>query len=98
MAWIASFLAALAPMLKDLFFKILVALGVTFISYQGFDLIMQNILSYIKANYFSLSPDVINFLNLAGVGEALNVVFGSFNFCVGLLVTGKAFKFMGGGK
>ncbi|WP_170064889.1 DUF2523 family protein [Neisseria iguanae] len=89
--------SALVPLLKEWAFKMFVALGVSFVSYKVSGEALQRLLDHVSANYFALDGDLLGLLGLAGVPEAFNIIFGAFNFCIGLFTTGKALKFFAGG-
>ena len=94
----AAALVAIRGMLVKWFFEILTALGVSFVSYQFSSAVIEKLMNHIHSSYISLDSDLIALLGLVGVPEAFNIIFGAFNFCVGIFTTGKALKFFGASK
>lgn len=95
---LGTLMTSIGKMLMDWAFKLLGALGVSFVSYQFTSSAFERLLGYIEATYFRIDGVVLDVLGLAGVPEAFNIIFGAFNFCIGLLTTGKALKFFHGAK
>ncbi|WP_229017933.1 DUF2523 family protein [Neisseria meningitidis] len=62
---IVALFSALAPMLKDLFFKILAGLGVSIVSYEALSLSTDAILKYFQNAYGNIPPDILNMFALA---------------------------------
>lgn len=79
-----KFLAALIPALKDLFIKLLVALGVTFVSYKGMDKIVDMFKSEISSAIKGVPADMLQIFYISGGGVAMNILFGGFTFWLGL--------------
>ena len=95
---LGALVSAIGAMLTKWVFEILIALGVSFVSYKFTSALFERLLNHIQSSYFQLDHDLIGVLGLAGIPEAFNIVFGAFNFCVGLFSTGKVLKFFGGKK
>lgn len=91
---IVALFRALAPMLKDLFFKILAGLGASFVSYEALSLSTDAILQYFQNAYGNIPPDILNMFALAGIPEALNIIFGGFSFSFGIWSSYRVLKFL----
>nr|DAX16146.1 MAG TPA: Minor Head Virion Protein G6P [Inoviridae sp.] len=74
----------LLPLLQKLLVwvgsKIMVALGLGFITYKGFETAFEMISNYVLSNFNSLPSDAFNLLMMAGTGQALGIVLGAFMF------------------
>lgn len=95
---IGALVAAISSMLVKWAFELAVALGVSFVSYQFTSAAFEKLMGHIQSNYFQVDQVVLDIFALAGIPEAFNIIFGAFNFCVGLFTTGKALKFFHGVK
>ncbi|KQB44706.1 DUF2523 domain-containing protein [Neisseria meningitidis] len=91
---IVALFMALVPMLKDLFFKILAGLGASFVSYEALSLSTDAILKYFQNAYGIYTPDILNMFALAGIPEALNIIFGGFSFSFGIWSSYRVLKFL----
>ena len=54
----------------------------------------EGILNYVADNYFRMPADLIGLLGLAGIPEAMNIIFGGFAFSFGIWSSYRAFKFI----
>lgn len=81
-----QFLAALIPLfgnlLKQLFGKIIVALGITAVVYTGFDLMVDDFKSKIVQHVGKMGADWLGLFYLTGGGSVLNILFGAMTFVV----------------
>lgn len=93
-ALLRGLLLALAPLLKDLFFKIMTGLGVSLVSYEALSLSTDAILKYFQNAYGNIPPDILNMFALAGIPEALNIIFGGFSFSFGIWSSYRVLKFL----
>lgn len=94
MSYLGRLLVTFLPSLKTLFFQVLVGLGVSLVSYEGLGFAFDGILDYIKTNYFAMPADLVGLLGLAGIPEALNVIFGGFSFSFGIWASYRSLKFI----
>jgi hypothetical protein len=74
MSWGTFLVAAVGPLAK----KVLIALGLGFISYAGLATIGSQISSMVIGNYNSLAGDLLQMINLSGFGQFLGLVLGAF--------------------
>lgn len=97
MAAIARLISAFMPALKELLLQILVALGISVVTFQGVELVVDKLLEHISSNYMSLDSAVIQLLNLAGIGEAINILLGACTFILSFNATASIFKILNKG-
>ena len=57
--------------------RVLVALGVSLVTYVGFDLVMQQVIDRAQNAWGGLPAGILQLAGLAGVGQALSMVFGA---------------------
>lgn len=69
--------------------KILLALGLSFITYTGFSVGLDSIKSYISNSFNNIPSDAFNLLMMAGFGEAVGIIFGAYAFNIAMSVTTK---------
>lgn len=60
--------------------KIMLALGLGFITYKGFETAFDVISSYVSSNFNNIPSDVFNLLMMAGLGQAIGIILGAFMF------------------
>ena len=72
----------LMPLLQKLLVwvgtNILVALGVSIVSYTGITLSLNTLRNYLASSVNNLPSDVFNLLMMAGLGKAIGIIFGAF--------------------
>lgn len=76
------FLAMLMPVLTSFAGKILAALGITAITYVGFDVLINKFKSLIVSHVGAMAAEWLGLFNLVGGGEVLNIIFGAMAFSV----------------
>ena len=81
LGWGAFLAAAIGPLAK----RVLVALGLGFISWSGFQAIKVQVLSAVTAAWAGVPADVYQVLALAGVVDAIGVWLGALTAVVALL-------------
>lgn len=74
----------LIPLLQRLLIwvgaKIMLSLGLGFITYKGFETAFDIISGYVSSHFNNLPSDVFNILMMAGTGQAIGIIFGAFMF------------------
>lgn len=79
---IGAFLArAAGPIAK----RVLVAIGIGTITYQGLDTAFEAAKQAVISNYGQMSGNVADLVNLAGVGQAIGIILGALAARVGLV-------------
>lgn len=80
--------AALIPLigflLKLLIVRIIIATGLTFVTYAGYLIALSKFKEYISNAINSLPYDIAQLLLIAGVGQGLGYLFGAFAFAISL--------------
>ena len=79
---IMRFLAMLMPVLTSFAGKILAALGITAITYVGFDVLVKKFKSLIVSHVGAMATEWLGLFNLVGGGEVLNIIFAAMAFSV----------------
>lgn len=69
--------------------KLLLAFGLSFLTYAGFTVGLNAIRGYVLSNFNSMPSDVFNILMMAGLGQVIGIIFGAFAFNAGLAAAGK---------
>ena len=65
---------AFASVLQSLVGRILVALGISYISYKGIDTLLGSLKSAAFSYLSNVPPDLIGIIGLARIGESISVV------------------------
>jgi len=71
MGGLAAFLISIAGTLAG---RVLLAVGIGMVSYAGLNVLVSNVVSQITASYQSTGGIVLQFLNLAGAGQAIGIL------------------------
>lgn len=58
--------------------RVLLALGLSFVTYAGFDLAITALLTQIKSNMSALPLDILNFLGYMWVDKAIGMMFSAY--------------------
>lgn len=82
--WIAiqTFLVAIATPLVG---RVMLALGMGFVTYQGLDALVSAAQSAVIGAYGSMTGPIIQFLGLTGVGQAIGIILSAITTRVALL-------------
>lgn len=75
MTSLAAFFAMLAASLPS---RVLLALGVGWVSFQGYQVIIEGLVSGLITNYNSMPAAIYQLLSLAGFTDGLGMVLGAF--------------------
>lgn len=81
--------AMIMALLMNSFGKIVTALGVSFVTYQGLDLLQHKFTNYLTTQIGSLSYGVAQLFFMVGGGVFLNWIFGAFAFVAAIKATSK---------
>ena len=83
-----KFLAALIPALDNLtrgiIAQLLVALGITLVTYKGIENLLADFKNQITSNITGAPQDALQIFYIAGGGKALNIVLGGLTFYVAM--------------
>lgn len=86
-SWLASILPALIS-------KILLAIGIGFVTYQGIDVMFSSIEAAIITILGGVSADIIKIFGLARVDEMLSIVLSAHAIRIALVTVGGGIKRM----
>lgn len=78
---LAAFLASISGSLAA---RVLLSLGIGWITYAGFDAFADQAKSAVLANFDLINPDVLAVLGLAGVSQSVGIVLGALAARAGL--------------
>lgn len=85
--------AALVPLigalLKLLIVRIIIATGMTFVTYAGFMIALSKFKSYVIDAMHSMPADIFNLLMIGGFGQGLGYLFGAFAFRISMTTLNK---------
>lgn len=76
-------------LLKLLIIRIILATGLTFVSYIGYGIALSKFKDYIADAMNSMPNDIYQLLLIGGVGQGLNYLFGAFAFAVSMKALNK---------
>lgn len=83
----ASIGSLLTAVLMNTAGKVIAALGLGFVSYQGIDLMLTTFVGWMQGQMGKLPIDALNLLYLSGVPSALNWIFSAYAFTATLKAT-----------
>lgn len=73
--FIAALLGGFATAIGSLVGRVLIALGITYVSYQGLDVLLTGIKGDIFSNLGGLSGQVLGIVGVLQVDTAINIIF-----------------------
>lgn len=83
----------LIPALQKLFSylvaKLLLALGVSFVTYTGYSVGLNMLKQNIAGSFSNMPSDIFNLLMMAGFGQAVGMIFGAFAFNIAMSTVSK---------
>lgn len=85
----AALIPLLAILLKLLIIRIILATGLTFVSYIGYGIALSKFKDYIANALNSMPADIYQLLLIGGFGQGLNYLFGAFSFWVSMKALNK---------
>ena len=95
----AALIPFIALTLKYLVVRLLIAFGVSAVTFTGYSLAMNTFKDYIVQNMQSMPADILNLLLIAGFGQGLGYIFGAFAFKIAMTTINKITMFVpSGGK
>ncbi|MCP1661311.1 DUF2523 domain-containing protein [Neisseria perflava] len=85
--------AALIPLigilLKLLVVRIIIATGMTFVTYTGYIVALDTFKDYISQAMASMPDDILQLLLIGGFGQGLGYLFGAFSFRISMSALNK---------
>ncbi len=85
---IAAFLGALAQVMGSLVGRVLLALGISYVTYKGLNIGIDWIYAQMQSSLQSMSSDVVDFLAFLWVDKALSTMFSAYTAAVALKMAG----------
>lgn len=82
MKFLVALLPSLLSGLSTLFGKLLAALGITAVTYVGFDAVISGLKAQIESSLTGVSAGLLQMFYLAGGGVVLNILFSCLTFVV----------------
>jgi hypothetical protein len=79
MGLINALWGALALILPSLVGRVLVAMGIGYVTFKGFDLTVGWLLTQIKGNFAGMPAEVISFLGWLWVDKAIGMIFSAYS-------------------
>lgn len=74
----AVFFRVLMLLLENVFFKILLALGLSFATYKGLDGLFDVVKNEVISNFMNLDSSLIQILGLLKIDEAITIMFSAY--------------------
>lgn len=84
-----AFIPLLALLLKLFIVRIIIATGLTFVSYVGYAVALTKFKEYVVDAFNAMPSDILNLLLIGGFGQGLGYLFGAFSFYVGMAALNK---------
>lgn len=84
-----ALLPLLSTLLTSIAGQIMLALGISFISYQGIDALQSQMVTLMQSEINRLPPDALQILYLGGFGVAMNWLMGGATFALSFTATAK---------
>lgn len=78
-AFLLALLGGLVSIVGSVVGRVLLALGLSYVTYSGFDTGVQWLLTEIKSNMSDLPADVLSFLGWLWVDKAIGLVFSAYS-------------------
>ncbi|MHA2815001.1 DUF2523 domain-containing protein [Vibrio campbellii] len=69
---------ALFYLLESLFFKLLMALGLSYATYQGLDSLFGVVKQHVISNFMNLDNSLLQILGIMKVDEGITVIFSAY--------------------
>lgn len=88
MSFLNALLGGLLTICGSLVGRVLLALGMGFVTFKGFDLTVSWLLTQIKSYMGSMPADVLSFLAWCWVDKAIGMVFSAYTAAVAVKVAG----------
>lgn len=76
-------------LLKMLVVRIIIALGLTFVSYLGYTVALDKFKDYVSRAMQSMPNDILQLLLIGGFGQGLGYLFGAFAFSLSMQALNK---------
>lgn len=74
--------------------RLLLALGVSFVSYKGLDILIQNLQTMLNGSLSQLPASIFQILRMAGFTTSVNILIAALTGWASLKMTSKVLSFM----
>lgn len=88
--FIPALIGALLTFAGSMVGRVLIALGMSYITYKGFDVGVQWLFDQIKLNMSGMPGDVVSFLGWLWVDRAISLVFSAYTAALSIKAIGGA--------
>lgn len=68
--------------------RVLLAIGISFVTFQGYDLAIIWLLNYVKSSLSSMPSEVVGFLGYLWVDKAIGMIFSAYTAATVIKVAG----------
>jgi len=85
----ALLIPLLAILLRLLIVRIIIATGMTFVTYAGYLIALDKFKGYIVDAVNSMPADIVNLLLIGGFGQGMGYLFGAFAFKISMTTLNK---------
>lgn len=85
----ALLIPLLAILLRLLIVRIIIATGMTFVTYAGYLVALDKFKGYIVDAVNSMPADIVNLLLIGGFGQGMGYLFGAFAFKISMTTLNK---------
>jgi hypothetical protein len=76
--FLAALLGGLATVMGSMVGRVLLALGITYVTYKGMTVAVDSVSEMMRSSFQSFSGDVLNLLSFLYVDRALSLIISSF--------------------
>lgn len=90
MPLLVALLGGLVSIVGSVVGRVLLALGLSYVTFKGFDIGVEWLLSQIKSGVGSMPAEIVDFLAFLWIDKAIGVMFSCWSACM-------AVKMIGGG-
>lgn len=86
---LVALIPLIALLLKLLIVRIIIATGLTFVSYVGYGIALSKFKGYVTNALNSMPSDIYQLLLIGGFGQGMNYLFGAFAFWISMRALNK---------
>lgn len=88
LAFVSALMGGFSMMMGSLIGRALLALGMGYVTYKGFDVAVGWLLTQIKSNMAGLPSEIVNFMAFLWVDKAIGLVFSAYAAAAGIRMAG----------
>jgi len=87
-ALLMSLLGGLLTIAGSMVGRVLLALGMSYVTYSGFDVLISWLLNQVKSNMSSMPVEVVSFLGWLWVDKAISMIFSAYTVAATIKMAG----------